>query len=149
MEECQKLFWMLELDFPWKNGICVYQYLATIICPDITQSFHIFPVYRIEKLIPGSVGVSHPVSRNFKSHFPNIPSKKVVNSTSWKSPARLGVSVIEYSIKSVTMIRICPLYIQEPVSSPTSSLFNADKSLFVCSETKRRGRWAECPGYPL
>ena len=109
---------MLELHFPWKNGICVYQYLATIICPDITQSFHIFPVYRIEKLIPGSVGVSHPVSRNFKSHFPNIPSKKVVNSTSWKSPARLGVSVIEYSIKSVTMIRICPLYIQEPCLFP-------------------------------
>ena len=47
--------------------------LARIIFPDISRSFHIFPVYRIEKLIPGSVGVSHPVSRNFKSHFAQYP----------------------------------------------------------------------------
>ena len=36
-------------------------------------------------ICPGTVGVSHPVFRNFKSHFPNIPSKKLANPASRKS----------------------------------------------------------------
>ena len=43
-------------------------------------SFHIFPIYRVEKYdIPGTVGISNPVSRNFKTQIPDIPSKKVAN----------------------------------------------------------------------
>ena len=33
------------------------------------------------------MGVAHPVSRNFKTHFPDIPSKKVANPASRKRPA--------------------------------------------------------------
>ena len=37
--------------------------------------------------IPGTVGVSNPVSRNFKTQFSNIPSQKVANPASRKGPA--------------------------------------------------------------
>ena len=43
-------------------------------------------------ICPGTVGVSHPVFRNFKSHFPNIPSKKLANPTS-REKALLGPKV--------------------------------------------------------
>ena len=33
------------------------------------------------------MSVSHPVTRNFKSYFPDILSKKVANPASCKSPA--------------------------------------------------------------
>ena len=33
-----------------KNRICVLSNITRLLCPDITRSFHIFPVYRIEKL---------------------------------------------------------------------------------------------------
>ena len=51
-KKCTRIYTkgILNLNLPWRNGICVYQYFARIICPDITQSFHIFPVYRIEKV---------------------------------------------------------------------------------------------------
>ena len=50
--------------------------IAKIICPEITQSYHIFPVYRIENIdIFGTVCASHPVSRNFEIHYPDIPFK--------------------------------------------------------------------------
>ena len=76
------------------NHICVLLDLARIICPDITLSFHIFPVYRVEKKdIPGTVAVSNPVSRNFKTRFPVIPSQKVANPASRKSPAGPHVRV--------------------------------------------------------
>ena len=37
--------------------------------------------------IPGTVGVSHPISRNFKTQFFDIRSKKVLNPASRKKPA--------------------------------------------------------------
>ena len=36
--------------------------------------------------ISSTAGVAHPVSDNFKIHFPDIPSQKVANSASRKRP---------------------------------------------------------------
>ena len=45
------------------------------------------PNRKIKTEIPIIVGIAHPVSCNFKTHFPNIPSKKVANHVSQKRPA--------------------------------------------------------------
>ena len=74
---------------PKINPICALLDLARIICPAITLSFHIFPVYRVEKVRHSRyLGLSNPISRNFKTQFPDIPSQKVANPASRKSPAR-------------------------------------------------------------
>ena len=68
--------------------------------PNIMRSFHIFPVYWIEKLRHSqyTVGIAHPISCNFKTHFPNIQSKKVENPTSWKRPAEYPICItFEYN----------------------------------------------------
>ena len=62
--------------------------IARSTCPDITRSYLIFLVYQIEnKEILRTMGVSHPVSRHSKIHFPEIPSETVAFPASWKRPA--------------------------------------------------------------
>ena len=83
---CKKCFFFTQKKVSrWKNTLSD---IAEINCPEITRSYHIFPVYGMKnKNIHFFVCVSHPVSRNLKIHFPDTHSIKVANPASRKRPA--------------------------------------------------------------
>ena len=73
----QKMF-CHEKGFPISNS-ALYD-IAEILCPEITRSNHILPLYGIKnEEIPGTMCVSHLISPNLKINFPNIPSLNVAN----------------------------------------------------------------------